>query len=59
MQTRCIFRVARWTQVKELRVSKVFKNQVFRPSSSFTLLDDSTIIIRFGGDKGGEKMAFK
>jgi hypothetical protein len=23
------------------------------------LLDDSTIIIRFGGDKGGKKMAFK
>jgi hypothetical protein len=51
MQPRCVFRVARWTQVIELRVSKLFENQVFLPSSSFTLLDDSTIIIRFGGHK--------
>jgi hypothetical protein len=59
MQPRRVFRVARWTQVIELRVSKLFENQVFLPSSSFTLLDDSTIIIRFGGNKGGKKMAFK
>jgi hypothetical protein len=39
--------------------SKLFENQVFVPSSSFTLLDVSTIIIQFGGDKGGKKMAFK
>jgi hypothetical protein len=38
---------------------QTFENQVFLPSSSFTLLDDSTIIIRFGGDKGGKNMAFK
>jgi hypothetical protein len=43
----------------ELRVSKLFENQVFLPSFSFTLLYDSTLIIRFGGDKGGKKMAFK
>jgi hypothetical protein len=59
MQPRRVFRVARWPQVIELRVSKPFENQVFLPSSSFTLLDDSTLIIRFGGDKGGKKMAFK
>jgi hypothetical protein len=59
MQPRRVFRVARWTQVIELRVSKLFENQVFLPSSSFTLLNDSALIIRFGGDKGGNKMAFK
>jgi hypothetical protein len=59
MQTRRVFRVARWTQVIELRVSKLFQKQVFLPSSLFTLLDDSTIFIQFGGDKGGKKMAFK
>jgi hypothetical protein len=59
MQTRRVFQVARWTQVIELRVSKLFENQVFLPSSSFTFLDDSTLIIQFGGDKGGKKMAFK
>jgi hypothetical protein len=59
MQPRCVFRVARWTQVIELQISKLFENQVFLPSSSFTFLDDSTLIIRFGGDKGGKKMAFK
>jgi hypothetical protein len=59
MQPIRVFRVARWTQVIKLRVSKLFENQVFIPSSSFTLLDDSTIIIRFGGNKGGKKMAFK
>jgi hypothetical protein len=36
-----------------------FENQIFLPSSSFTLLDDSTLIIRFGGNKGGNTMAFK
>jgi hypothetical protein len=45
MQPGRVFRVARWTQVIELRVSKLFENQVFLPSSSFTLLDDSTLII--------------
>jgi hypothetical protein len=59
MQPRRVFRVARWTQVIELRVSKLFENQVFLPSSSFTLLDDSILIILFGGDRGGKKMAFK
>jgi hypothetical protein len=59
MQPRRVFRVARWTQVIELRVSKLFENQVFLTSSSFTTLDDSTLIIRFGGEKGGKKMAFK
>jgi hypothetical protein len=39
--------------------SKLFDNQVFVPYSSFTLLDDSILIIRFGGDKEGKKMAFK
>jgi hypothetical protein len=46
MQPRRVFRVARWTQVIEFRVSNFFENQVFLPSSSFTFLDDSTIIIR-------------
>jgi hypothetical protein len=59
MQPRHVFQVARCTQVIELRVSKLFENQLFLPSSSFTLLDDSTIIIRVGGDKGGKKMTFK
>jgi hypothetical protein len=59
MQPRCIFRVSRWTQVIELQISKLFQNQVFLLSSSFTLLDDSTLIVRFGGDKGGKKMVFK
>jgi hypothetical protein len=59
IQPRRVFGDARWTQVIELRVSKHFENQVFLPSSSFTLLDDSIIITRFGGDKGGKTMAFK
>jgi hypothetical protein len=59
MQPIRVFRVARWTQVIELRVSKLFENQVFLPSSSFTLLGDSTLIIRFSGDEWGKKMAFK
>jgi hypothetical protein len=59
MQQRHVFRVAQWTQVIELRIFKLFENQVFLPSSSFTLLDYKTIIIRFGGNKGGKKMAFK
>jgi hypothetical protein len=59
MQPRHVFRVAWWTQAIELRISKLFENQVFLPSSSFTLLDDSTLIILFGGEKGGKKMAFK
>jgi hypothetical protein len=59
MQPRHVFRVARWTHVIELRVSKLFENQIFIRSSSFTLIYDSTLIIRFGGDKGGKKMAFK
>jgi hypothetical protein len=59
MQPSRVFRVARCTQVIELRVSRLFENQVFILSSSFTLLDDSTLIILFGGDKGGKKMAFK
>jgi hypothetical protein len=59
MQPRRVFRVARWTQVIELRVSELFENQFFLPSSSFTFFDYSTLIILFGGDKGGKKMAFK
>jgi hypothetical protein len=57
MQPRRVFRVSRWTQVIESWVSKLFENQVFLPSSSFTLIDDSTFINRFGGDKWGKKMA--
>jgi hypothetical protein len=45
VQPRRVFRVARWTQVIELRISKLFENQVFLPAYSSTLLDDSTIII--------------
>jgi hypothetical protein len=30
-----------------------------KPSSELTALDDDTIIIRFGGDKGGDFMKFK
>jgi hypothetical protein len=59
LQPSHVFRVARWTQVIELRVSKLFEDQVFLPSSSSTFLDDSNIVIRFGGDKVGKKMAFK
>jgi hypothetical protein len=33
MQPRRVFRVARWNQVIELRISKLFENQVFLPSS--------------------------
>jgi hypothetical protein len=51
MKPRRVFPVAQWNQVIELGVSKLFENQVFLPSSSFTLLDDSTIILRFGGNK--------
>jgi hypothetical protein len=59
MQSIRVFRVAQWTQVIELRVSKLFENQVFLTSSLFTFLDDSILIIRFGGDKRGKKIAFK
>jgi hypothetical protein len=40
-------------------IYSLFKHLVFIPSSNITGLDDSTIIIRFGGDKGGKTMAFK
>jgi hypothetical protein len=59
MQPRRVFQAERWTQVIELRVSIFFENQVFLPSSSFTFLYDSPLIIRFGGDKGGKIMASK
>jgi hypothetical protein len=58
-QPRRVFQVARWTQAIELQVSNFFENQFFLTSSYFILLDDSTLIIRFGGDKGGKNMAFK
>ncbi len=37
----------------------LFKHSVFIPSSAITGLNDSTIIVRLGGDKGGKTMAFK
>jgi hypothetical protein len=42
-----------------LRVFKLFENQLFVPSSSFTLLDEITCITGFGGAKGGKKMVFQ
>jgi hypothetical protein len=59
MQPRHVFCVERWIQFIELCVFKLFANKGFQPSSLLTLLDDITIIIRFGGGKGGKKMAFK
>jgi hypothetical protein len=41
------------------RMQDLFKNSVFVPSSSITGLDDSTIIVRLGGDKEGKTMAFE
>jgi hypothetical protein len=59
MQPQRVFRVGCCSQVIELRVFKLFKNEVFHRSSLVALLDDSMIIVSFGGDKGGKKMAFK
>jgi hypothetical protein len=42
-----------------LRVFKLLENKVFQPPFLFALLDDSTITVRFGSDKGGKKMVFK
>jgi hypothetical protein len=59
LQERRVFRMNRICDVIKDRVHDLFKNSVFVPSSSITGLDDSTIIVRLGGDKGGKTMAFK
>jgi hypothetical protein len=40
-------------------VFDLFQHSVFVPSSSITALDDTNIIVRLGGDKGGKIMAYK
>jgi hypothetical protein len=37
----------------------VLKHKVFVPSSYHTKLNDSTVIVQLGGDKGGNTMASK
>jgi hypothetical protein len=59
LQERRVFRVNRISDVIKDRVYSLFKNLVFIPSSTITGLNDSVIIVRLGGDKGGKTMAFK
>ena len=42
-----------------LRVKALFDSGTFKPSSKFTLLPDTTIMIGLGGDKGGTEFQFK
>jgi hypothetical protein len=53
------FQVDRLTDVISQRIVSLYENQVLKKSSDMTLLDDDTIIVRFGGDKGGNFMQFK
>jgi antitoxin component of RelBE/YafQ-DinJ toxin-antitoxin module len=51
--------VDRLTDVISHRIVSLYENKVLKKSSDMTLLDDDTLIIRFGGDKGGTFMQFK
>jgi hypothetical protein len=51
--------VDRLTDVISHRIVSLYENKVLKKSSDMTLLDDDTLIIRFGGDKGGNFMQFK
>jgi hypothetical protein len=60
LQDRRVFRVDRMSQVIEMRVFKLMCHKgAFRLVSEKTGLADNNIIVWFGGDKGGKKMAFK
>jgi hypothetical protein len=59
LQERRVFHVNRICDVIVDRVFDLFQHSVFVPSSSITALDDTNIIVRLGGDKGGKTMAFK
>ena len=59
LHERRVFRVTKISDVVEHRLCKLLRNKIFVPSSRHTLLEDSTIIVRLGGDKGGNTMAFK
>jgi len=51
--------VDRLTDVISHRIVSLYENKVLKKSSDVSLLDDDTLIIRFGGDKGGNFMQFK
>ena len=53
------FLVERINDVVCSRIASLVDNQILVPSSVHTLLNDDTIILRFGGDKGGKFMQFK
>jgi hypothetical protein len=59
MQERRVFLVKCISDVIKDRVFNLLKHKVFVPSSYHTKLNDSTVIVRLDGDKGGNTMAFK
>jgi hypothetical protein len=60
LQDRHVFWLDRMSQVIEMQVFKLMYHKgAFRVTSEKTGLADNNIIVRFGGDKGGKKMAFK
>ena len=51
--------VDRLTDVISHGIVSLCENKVLKKSSEMTLLDDDALIMRFGGDKGGNFMQFK
>jgi hypothetical protein len=56
---RYAFQVDHLVDVINQRIVSLCESGLLVKSSSTTLLDDKTLIIRFGGDKGGNFMQFK
>jgi hypothetical protein len=54
-----VYRVSKFCGVLESRIGRVIARNGFVPSSIITNLSDDTIIVKFGGDKGGRKMSSK
>jgi hypothetical protein len=59
MQERYIFWVKCISDVIKDQVFNLLKHKDFVPSSYNTKLNDSTVIVRLGGDTGGNSMVFK
>ena len=53
------YQVDRLTDVISHRIVSLYENKVLKKSSEMTLMNDNTLVIRFGGDKGGNFMQFK
>jgi len=56
---RQVFLVDRISEVVCSRITSLLDNHILVGSPVHTLLEDDTIILRFGGDKGGKFMQFK